>query len=586
MKHFPFNAFDNDAFESSMRQVYNAAARKLSRTSMTRAVVRQCMEKKVQLGTFIVNLGHKVSICSDVWTDCFCKNSYMGITVHFVDHSWTLNKRLIAFREFPAPHTAQAIAQLIIQVLNEFQLINKIFSVGFDNASANTASIDDLISACSPVIDGKYFHVRCIAHILNLCVQDAIDLWQKYVDPIRTAVKLIHNKAPIGRAWKKYCHSKQCRYTNFRLDVSTRWNSTYDMLESTLNHIEYLCDFFRTCPHVPSDLLLIPSCWDHSMDLFRLFQAFKNATVELSGVYYPTSVRVLEHCMYVAIGFKTCVKNTQFIELKAILFYMVEKWLKYFARIPNVFLIAKCLDPKWKLHGVHKILDMYYGCLHDLDFSQLREMGLTRGESFELNLPNVEEIKLRLDSALRALFGEYEMRYNTIHQVRAPPSPSTFDFGGGNYSNVMIDPDVVSQLQDLYGATTNRTRATSELDIYLESRSIFQNPGPPTQQIDVLDWWGTHDKEFPILSIMAKEIFAVPASTVAVEQAFSVGGCVLDDKRSNLSAKNMEATMLLDDWAKADMRAQEPDFDFRVESDGEEFSTDDEVGSEGAQQYQ
>ena len=40
--------------------------------------------------------------------------------------------------------------------------------------------------------------------------------------------------------------------------------------------------------------------------------------------------------------------------------------------------------------------------------------------------------------------------------------------------------------------------------------------------------------------------------------------------------------MLLYDWTKADMRAQESDFDFHVESDGEEFSTDDEVGSEAA----
>ena len=185
-------------------------------------------------------------------------------------------------------------------------------------------------------------------------------------------------------------------------------------------------------------------------------------------------MRVLEHCIYVAIGFKTCVKNTRNMELKAILFYMIEKWLKYFERILNVFMIAKCLYPKWKLHGVHKILDMYYGCLVLLDFSELRDLDLRRRETFEQNLPNVEQIKLWLDSALRALYTEYEMLYNTTHQVRPPPSPSTFDFGGGNYSNIIIDLDVVSQLQDLYGTTTNRTRASSELDIYLESRSILK----------------------------------------------------------------------------------------------------------------
>lgn len=36
--------------------------------------------------------------------------------------------------------------------------------------------------------------------------------------------------------------------------------------------------------------------------------------------------------------------------------------------------------------------------------------------------------------------------------------------------------------------------------------------------------------------------------------------------------------MLLDDWAKADMRKQELDWDTRVENDGKEFTDDEAVG--------
>ena len=86
--------------------------------------------------------------------------------------------------------------------------------MAFDNATANTASISDLIAACSSIINGKYFHQRCICHILNLCVQDALELWQKHISPIRNAVRVIHHKPPIGKAWKKYCHQKKVRYTN------------------------------------------------------------------------------------------------------------------------------------------------------------------------------------------------------------------------------------------------------------------------------------------------------------------------------------------------------------------------------------
>ena len=62
---------------------------------------------------------------------------------------------------------------------------------------------------------------------------------------------------------------------------------------------------------------------------------------------------------------------------------------KIFSTYSKCVFIAKCLDPKWKLHEVHKISDMYYGCLCDLEFSQFRDLSLTRGEGFELNLPNV-----------------------------------------------------------------------------------------------------------------------------------------------------------------------------------------------------
>ena len=584
MHHLPFGIYDNQDYEDSMKECYNLNSKRLPRTSIQRSTKNQYYEMKKDLSQYLSNLGHKVNICSDIWTDAFQKHAYIGITVHFMDNSWSLNKRLIAFRDFPTPHTANAIAFLIIQVLNEYQLCNKVFSIAFDNATANTASISDLIDACSPIIDGKYFHQRCVCHILNLCVQDALSLWQKHVDPIRNAVRAIHFK--LGKAWKKYCRNRNIRYTTFIMDVSTRWNSTYDCLNSTLEHRDALCDFFRTNPY--GDIVLTPNCWDQSMSLCQLFKAFKSATVELSGVYYCTSVRVLEHCMYIALGFKTCMKNARSRELMCVLFYMIEKWLKYFSEIPTVFLIAKCLDPKWKLAGTTKILDFYYQNLRSIDLSPLQNLPFDDNETsrvFELTIPDRSLVQAQFESSLRTLFAEYEEKYNRTHQIhpRTQHAPQPQQYGGFGFA--YDDPDAQSQLADLYGyGTSSSSRSTSmgsvsELDFYLEARHhTFSDAGPTPAQIDVLEWWGTHEKDYPILASMAKEIFAVPASTVAVESAFSVGACVLDVRRSKLSARNMEAVMLLDDWGKAARRAQEPDWDAREESEETFTDTEDEGG--------
>lgn len=57
------------------------------------------------------------------------------------------------------------------------------------------------------------------------------------------------------------------------------------------------------------------------MDLLKLLN-FK-----LYGVCYCTYVRVIEHCMYVAISFNNYFKR---INLQGIVYFMVIKWLIYF----------------------------------------------------------------------------------------------------------------------------------------------------------------------------------------------------------------------------------------------------------------
>ncbi|KAH6805261.1 hypothetical protein C2S51_030092 [Perilla frutescens var. frutescens] len=55
---------------------------------------------------------------------------------------------------------------------------------------------------------------------------------------------------------------------------------------------------------------------------------------------------------------------------------------------------------------------------------------------------------------------------------------------------------------------------------------------------------------------MANEIFGVPTSTVAVKQAFSESGYMLDEWRSNLTPDHLEAQIMLKNKSKADLREQ------------------------------
>ena len=76
-------------------------------------------------------------------------------------------------------------------------------------------------------------HVRCVAHILNLIVQDGLKDVSNSVKKVRDAVRYIRNSPMRLRKFKEYAElvgieSNAC----INLDVLTRWNSTYLILKT------------------------------------------------------------------------------------------------------------------------------------------------------------------------------------------------------------------------------------------------------------------------------------------------------------------------------------------------------------------
>ncbi|KMT11109.1 hypothetical protein BVRB_5g111910 [Beta vulgaris subsp. vulgaris] len=121
-----------------------------------------------------------------------------------------------------------------------------------------------------------------------------------------------------------------------------------------------------------------------------------------------------------------------------------------------------------------------------------------------------------------------------------------------NASNVAADSKVQSMKEDLDElmddfdefSTKKATVANKDyLDMYFEDALL-----PRTTNLDVLMYWRNNSVRYPPLALMAKDILAVPVSTVASESAFSTGGRVLDSYRSSLKPSTVEAIICLRDW--------------------------------------
>ena len=81
-----------------------------------------------------------------------------------------------------------------------------------------------------------------------------------------------------------------------------------------------------------------------------------------------------------------------------------------------------------------------------------------------------------------------------------------------------------------------------ELDAYLEE-SVRED-----ENFEILTWWKTNSNKYPVMSAMARDVLAIPLSTVSSKSAFSLGGRILSDNRSSMTPQTLEALVCCKDW--------------------------------------
>ena len=89
----------------------------------------------------------------------------------------------------------------------------------------------------------------------------------------------------------------------------------------------------------------------------------------------------------------------------------------------------------------------------------------------------------------------------------------------------------------------------SELDKYL-----LEDQEPESGDFDILSWWKVNSPRFPVLSQLARDVLAIPMSSVASECAFSTGGRILDSFRSSLTPKCVQCLICVQDWLRQETK--------------------------------
>ncbi|KAK2658652.1 hypothetical protein Ddye_005185 [Dipteronia dyeriana] len=240
----PISIGESPFYKELITSAYNPQYEPVSRTTIINDLIRLFETERDDLVAEIQHLSVSVALTSDIWNAC-SKQDYLCVTGHYLDSDWRITKRIFGFRPMDFAHTAENIFNVIMEVLETYEITHRILSIPFDNVSANTSSIALFVARNIPQDGGYFFHQRCACHIINLVVQAGLKHVSDQIDRIRDAISWIYSSNPRFSEFKRHCKLNGLKPRRFQTDMSVRWNSTYLMLQNFLEYDTTITCFYN-----------------------------------------------------------------------------------------------------------------------------------------------------------------------------------------------------------------------------------------------------------------------------------------------------------------------------------------------------
>ena len=134
----------------------------------------------------------------------------LAITCHYIDDNFNLHQPLLSFQHLEERHSGPYLARIVLDVLNEYDLCDKLFCITTDNAKNNDTmvrTLETLLEKDGVSWDSTANHIRCLTHVINLVVTSYLDNLKinglsitTTLDKLRTIAKAIRSSS--SRTWR------------------------------------------------------------------------------------------------------------------------------------------------------------------------------------------------------------------------------------------------------------------------------------------------------------------------------------------------------------------------------------------------
>ena len=299
----PFSTVEKPAF----RQMMTGKNPNYKPISSERIVDRlRTITKEIQLYLVKQLKGIPIALTIDHWTSR-AKQNYSGMTVHWVDSSFTLQARQLGcFLHDKDSRSATLLDDFLEKLFRECNLENcKITAVVSDTTSCMN-NFGRLLENLG------IHHIYCTDHVLQLTSKmafndanyapqnienqddpDDMDNEHQAMKKCRSLVEFFSKSAQNTRQLKEQQKLLQPTYNGRQpvtvvQDVVTRWWSTYSMLERLL-YLKPAIASLGAAEQIPRDKLLTEFEWKIVAETKRLLEPFRNAQKGLEGEKYASA---------------------------------------------------------------------------------------------------------------------------------------------------------------------------------------------------------------------------------------------------------------------------------------------------------
>ncbi|KAJ6864189.1 hypothetical protein NC651_034889 [Populus alba x Populus x berolinensis] len=435
-------------------------------------VLAICRQEKEKLINFFDKLSCLFSLTLELWLSNDKMMTYCCFTVHFIDDGWQLKKKILAFRNLRYNYDMGTVHEVFKSVLAEWSINKNVRFIFLDMTPPKDHMIGELRSKVSdqaPPIHGHLFCVPSYAQILSLLAQDGFSEIRSVLYKIRECIEYVNGSSLRRQRFQEAISNGSLQDREMpTLDVPARWDTTFLMLESSLefitafNHLEQVDDDFKLNPSAEE--------WNKATAVCECLKEFCKSTGN-----FPTSRE--DYFVNVCFVYKNLLKweQSNYVYVRAISNRMKGKFDEYWGEASLALGISLVLNPYFKLDFIEYGYHLIYGSDADLHLSRFRYDLTYAYHKYAEDISNQGPSSSAMADVSRCTSSDISFK----------------EWRKGKYERNIVHSQ------------------WNELDQYLQL---------PPENLDkdgnVLAWWRDNALNFSILGKMARDFLSIPVSTV------------------------------------------------------------------------